>query len=70
MTIIDEHTMNTLVSQDFLIGDMARGTIRSMIMLTETHQPSNYIKMSIIVRWGIDQEYYNVIPDMTESFPL
>jgi hypothetical protein len=59
VTIISEYTTNTLVYQEFTVGDLAKGDWKQMALLSDTHDPCNYIKMTIDVGWGEFGEYYN-----------
>ncbi len=59
VTIIDEYTTNTLVYQEFSLGDLAKGDWALKPLLTDTHDACNYIKITIDVSWGEFGEYYN-----------
>lgn len=59
VTVISEYTTNTLVYQEFPVGDLVKGDYRQMTFLTDNHDPCNYIKMTIDVSWGEFGEYYN-----------
>lgn len=59
VTIISEYTMNTLVYQEFAVGDLKNGEWKQMTLTTDTHDPCNYILMTIDVGWGESGEYYN-----------
>lgn len=59
VTIIDEYTMNTLVYQEFSLGDLAKGDWMQKALLTDTHDACSYIKLTIDVSWGESGEYYN-----------
>jgi hypothetical protein len=59
VTIIDEYTTNTLVYQEFSLGDFARGDWTQKALLTDVHEACNYIKLTVDVSWGEFGEYYN-----------
>lgn len=69
VTIIDEYTMNTLVYQEFSLGDLAKGDWKQEARLTDTHDACSFIKLTIDVSWGEFGEYYNPKPyENTVSF--
>jgi len=62
VTIIDETNLNTLIYQEFDIGDLSRGEQKMVSLVTDPHNPSNYIKVTISMHWGYSNEYYSTTP--------
>ncbi len=62
VTIVDETNLKTLVYQEFNIGDLARGEDQIMHLITDPHDPSYYVKMTIAMHWGNSGEYYSPTP--------
>lgn len=71
ITVIDERSMNTLLYQSINVGDLERGGVKPMNFKTDTHDSAILVKVSIEVRWGDNDEYYNpIIKEKVRSFPL
>jgi hypothetical protein len=62
VTIINENNLNMLVYQQFPAGDLARGERKIMNLSTDTHEYTNFIKMTITAQWGEFSEYYSSVP--------
>jgi hypothetical protein len=62
VTIINENNLNTLVYQQFPVGELARGERKTMALVTDTHEYTNFIKMTITAQWGTSNEYYSSVP--------
>lgn len=62
VTIINENNLNTLAYQSFEIGDLAPGERKQFSKPTETHEYTNFIKMTISAQWGANSEYYSSVP--------
>jgi len=59
VTIIDETNLNTLIYQEFNVGDLPRGGQKVVNLVTDPHGTSNFIKMTIAMHWGQNGEYYS-----------
>jgi hypothetical protein len=71
VTIVDEIKGINILDQQFEVGDLPRGGQRMINLVTDPHDPSNYILLTIKIHWGDHGEYYSETPlKMTKSFML
>lgn len=71
VTIVDETNLNTLLYQEFKIGDLPRGEQKMVSLITDPHGTSNFIKVIINTHWGHNSEYYSTTPyEKTFTFML
>ena len=71
VSIKDETTGQNLLYQEKKIDDIQRGGQEIINIVTDTHDPSNYILLTIGIHWGEYGEYYLIEPfEMTKSFML
>lgn len=71
VTIIDETNLNTLIYQEFGVGDLPRGEHKIVSLITDPHGVSQFIKVIINMHWGNNGEYYTTKPyENTFTFML
>ncbi len=65
----DGHDANSLVQQDFKVGDMENGERRIFTMITEEHDQARSILIKVNLKWGEYGEYSNpaTYVDVTKS---
>jgi hypothetical protein len=65
----DAHGANSLVQQDFKVGDMKKGERKIFAMVTDEHEQAGSILIKVNLKWGEYGEYNNptTFIDVTKS---
>lgn len=70
LTIDDSQSAENLVTEEFRIGDLARGDRKQVYLKTPRHDYANAILIQVKVKWGEYGEYYNPKTFINKAFSV